>query len=102
MTQAESAKPRTTYCPQCHTRYTTGAEECVTCKVALVAKQPRDASPFKPAIDVPFLVLATLYIVFFNRLPGEAQSFGLIFLLVGFLTLVAFRLIDHAEWLGRR
>ena len=102
MTQAEKTKPSITYCPKCHTRYTTGAEECVTCKVALDATQPRDASAFRPSIDIPFVVLAILFAIFFKQLTGEAQSFGFIFLLVGFLTITTFRLIDHAEWLGRR
>jgi hypothetical protein len=102
MTQAEKTKPSTTYCPKCHTRYTTGAGECVTCKVALESTQPRDTSAFKPSIDVPFVAAAILFAIFFKQLPGEAQSFGVIFLLIGFLTIVTFRLIDHAEWLGRR
>ncbi len=102
MTQDEKPKTAVAYCPKCYTRYTTGAEECVTCKVTLEAEQPRDTSAFKPSVDVPFVALAVLFAIFFNRLPGEAQSFGFIFLLVGFLTIVTFRLIDHAEWLGRR
>ena len=102
MTQAEKTKPSTTYCPKCYTRYTNGAEECVTCKVTLDTVQPRDTSVFKPSVDVPFIALAVLFAIFFNRLPGEAQSFGFIFLLVGFVTIVTFRFIDHAEWLGRR
>jgi hypothetical protein len=102
MTQPETTKPNIAYCPKCYTRYTTGAEECVTCKVTLEAAQPHDASTFKPSIDIPFVALAVLFAIFFKQLPGEAQSFGFIFLLVGFLTIITFRLIDHAEWLGRR
>ena len=102
MTQAETARPQVAYCPTCHTRYVGDAAECVTCNAPLVAEQPRDSSPFKPKIDVPFAAAAVLFAIFFARLPGEAQSFGVIFLLVGFLTIVTFRLIDHAEWLGRR
>jgi hypothetical protein len=102
MTEAEQTKPRVAYCPTCHTRYATDADECLTCNTALVAEQPRDTPIFRPKIDVPFAVLAALFLAFFGRLPGEAQSFGLIFLLVGFLTILTFRLIDHAEWLGRR
>ena len=102
MTQAEKSKPSVAYCPKCHMRDTTGATECVTCKVALDAAQPRDKSIFKPSIDIPFIALAVLFAIFFKQMIGEAQSFGVIFLLVGFLTIITFRLIDQAEWLGRR
>ena len=42
------------------------------------------------------------FCAFYRQLPGEAQSFGLIFLIVGAAALVAFRAIGQAEWLGRR
>lgn len=93
---------RTTYCPTCRTRYAVDATECVTCAVPLVADQPRDASLFRPKIDLPFLLAAGAFVATYARLPGEAQSFGMIALVVGFATLVTFRAIGHAEWLGRR
>ncbi len=102
MAEGEKTEKRTLYCPKCHTRYATSAEECVTCKRALVGEQPQDDPLFKPKIDLPFVVLAVLFMWFYSGLPGEAQSFGMIFLLVGAAALVAFRLIHYAEWLGRR
>lgn len=102
MAEGEKTEKRTLYCPKCHTRYAHSAEECVTCQQALVAEQPQDDSFFKPKIDVPFVALSVLFLWFYSGLPGEAQSFGMIFLLVGAATLVTFRLIDYAEWLGRR
>ena len=97
---AEKPKPR--YCPKCMTRYAYDAGECVTCGVALSDEQPRDESLFKPMIDVPALLLAALFVFFYGSLPGEAQSFGLIAIIVGFSALAAGRLIGYSEWLGRR
>jgi len=90
------------YCPKCHARYTFEAAECVTCKVALVDSQPSDEPIIRPLIDVPFVLVAVAFLLAYGRLPGEAQSFGLIFLLVGGLTIVTFRAIARSEWLGRR
>jgi hypothetical protein len=101
--QKESpVKPRVTYCPSCHSRYAYDAKKCVACDVDLVDRKPRDFSLFIPKIDVPLVVLAVLFGWFYDRLPGEAQSFGLIFFIIGFATLVTFRAIFYAEWLGRR
>lgn len=100
--RAEKAERRTSYCPTCRTRYAVDATQCVSCGVPLVAEQPRDESLFRPAIDLPFLVAAGAFVAAYARLPGEAQSFGMIALVVGFATLVTFRAIAHAEWLGRR
>ena len=99
---AEKLERRTTYCPTCRTRYAVDATECVSCKVPLVGEQPRDESLFHPKTDLPFLVVAGAFVATYARLPGEAQSFGLIALVVGFVTLVTFRAIGYAEWLGRR
>ena len=96
------AKTRVRYCPSCRARYAYDAKKCVACDVDLVDEQPRDVSLFNPKIDVPFVALAILFGVFYGRLPGEAQSFGLIFFVVGFATLATFRAIFYAEWLGRR
>ncbi len=93
---------RTLYCSKCLTRYTSGESDCVTCKVPLESEQPREGSIFKPKIDIPFLAFAAVFLGFHARLPGEAQSFGMILLVVGFAALVAFRAIGYAEWLGRR
>jgi hypothetical protein len=90
------------YCPKCHTRYAYEAETCVTCDAALTTEQPRDESLFRPKVDLPFLALAAVFAATYARLPGEAQSFGLIFLIVGFATIVTFRAIGYSEWLGRR
>jgi hypothetical protein len=70
--------------------------------VPLVAEQPRDESLFRPKIDIPFAIFAVAFLGSYGRLPGEAQSFGAIALVVGFATLVVFRAISYAEWLGRR
>jgi hypothetical protein len=70
--------------------------------VPLTHEQPRDEPLFKPKIDLPFIAFAVLFVVFYSRLPGEAQSFGLIFLVVGALALLASRAIGYSEWLGRR
>jgi hypothetical protein len=100
--KSPAPKSRTSYCPRCHTRYAYDATECVTCATALVDAQPRDTSIFRPKIDLPFLLFAVLFLAFYGRLPGEARSFGTIFLVVGAVTLVTFRYIRHAEWIGRR
>ncbi len=97
-----AADRRVRYCPTCHARYLKAADECVSCAVALVDEQPRDFALFRPELDLPFVVLLALYIWGYSRLNGEAQSFGLIFLIVGFATLVTFRAISYVEWLGRR
>lgn len=97
-----SKKTEPRYCPKCNTRYTYEASECVTCAVALTDVQPRDESFFKPKIDLPALLLAALFIFYYGSLPGEAQSFGLIALVVGFAALAASRAIGYSEWLGRR
>jgi hypothetical protein len=96
------AKSRVRYCPSCQSRYAYDATKCVACDVDLVDQQPRDVSLFNPKVDVPFVALAVLFAFFYNQLPGEAQSFGKIFFIVGFATLVTFRAIFYAEWLGRR
>lgn len=100
--KASSADRKVRYCPTCHARYARAASECVTCSVALVDDQPRDIALFRPELDVPFVVAFALYVFGHDKLNGEAQSFGLIFLIVGFATLVTFRAISYAEWLGRR
>jgi hypothetical protein len=103
MTEQETTTKRETrYCPQCLTRYTYDASECVTCNVALTAEQPRDESLFHPKIDVPAIALSVLFFVFYSQLPGEAQSFGLIAVVVGLATLVVMRFVHYSEWLGRR
>jgi hypothetical protein len=99
---AEKPERRTTYCPKCRTRYAYDASECVTCGVPLTAEQPPDESIFRPKIDLPFLLFAAVFLGTYARLPGEAQSFGLIALIVGAATIVTFRVISRAEWLGRR
>jgi hypothetical protein len=99
---ASSADRRVRYCPTCQARYVKAASECVACAVPLVDEQPRDFSIFRPELDVPFVLALGLYIYGYNRLNGEAQSFGLIFLIVGFATLITFRAISYVEWLGRR
>ena len=99
---APKTERRTAYCPTCKTRYAVEADRCVSCDTALVAEQPRDVSVFRPAIDLPVLAAGILFAVFYWKLPGEARSFGLIALVVGVATLVTFRAIAHAEWLGRR
>lgn len=99
---AGSADRKVRYCPTCHARYARAASECVTCSVALVDNQPRDIALFRPELDVPFVVAFVLYVLGHDKLNGEAQSFGLIFLIVGFATLVTFRAISYVEWLGRR
>jgi len=93
---------KTLYCPSCHSRFLNASEECSACHVKLVGVQPRDVSLFRPLIDVPFVLAAMLFYFGYDRLNGEAQSFGLIFLILGFATLVTFRAIGYAEWLGRR
>jgi hypothetical protein len=90
------------YCPKCHARYAYEADACVTCGAALTTEQPRDESLFHPKVDLPCLAFAAAYAFFYPRLPGEAQSFGLILLVVGFVTIVTFRAISYSEWLGRR
>ena len=99
---ASSADRKIRDCPKCHARYAKAASECVTCSVALVDEQPRDIALFRPELDVPFVIAFALYVFGHDKLNGEAQSFGLIFLIVGFATLVTFRAISYAEWLGRR
>ena len=96
------AKHRVMYCPSCRSRYAYDAKTCVACDVDLVDQQPRDVSLFNPKIDVPFVLLAVLFFAYYGRLPGEAQSFGLIFFIIGFATIATFRAIFYAEWLGRR
>ncbi|HQR39391.1 MAG TPA: hypothetical protein PLF26_13445 [Blastocatellia bacterium] len=98
----EKPARRVLYCPKCGTRYTFETAECVSCKSPLSEKQPRDESLFRPKIDLPFAAFAVLYFVGYGRLTGEAQSFGLIALIVGFAAIVAFRTISYYEWLGRR
>jgi hypothetical protein len=97
-----SARPRVRYCPSCRSRYAYDATKCVACDVDLVDQQPRDVSLFNPKIDVPFVLLAALFAFTYRQLPGEAQSFGTIFFIIGFATLATFRAIFYAEWLGRR
>lgn len=99
---AASVDRRVRYCPTCHARYVKAASECVACAKPLVDTQPRDVALFRPAIDIPFVLAFALYVMGYGKLNGEAQSFGLIFLIVGFATLVTFRAISYAEWLGRR
>ena len=100
--QATTTKRETRYCPQCFTRYTYDTGECVTCGVALSTEQPRDEPLFRPKIDIPAIALSILFFVFYDDLPGEAQSFGLIAVIVGLATLVVMRFIHYSEWLGRR
>ena len=97
-----AADRRVRYCPTCHARYVKAVDECVSCAVALVDEQPRDIALFRPGLDVPFVLALALFVWGYGRLNGEAQSFGLIFLIVGFATLVTFRAISYVEWLGRR
>lgn len=99
---ASAADRRVRYCPKCHARYTRAGNECVTCSVPLVDQQPRDIALFRPELDVPYVLALALFVWGYDRLNGEAQSFGLIFLIVGFATLVTFRAISYVEWLGRR
>lgn len=94
--------PDVKYCPKCNTRYTYDTKECVTCQTTLVDEQPRDFSMFNLKVDVPFAIFAVVFLSFFGRLEGEARSFGLIFLIVGGLTILTFRLIEFSNWLGRR
>jgi hypothetical protein len=100
--EEKPAKIQTAYCPKCRARYTYETDRCAACDVELTHTQPRDEPIFKPKVDIPFLLFAVLFIAFYRQLPGEAQSFGLIFLVVGAAALVAFRAIGQAEWLGRR
>jgi len=90
------------YCPSCRARYVREADVCVSCATPLVDRQPRDVAILRPALDVPFLAALVLFVMYQHLLPGEARSFGLIFLIVGGATLVTFRAIAYAEWLGRR
>lgn len=101
-TAAPAAARQTRYCPTCQARYIKAETECVTCHVSLVEDQPRDVSLFRPELDLPFVLVLALFVFGYDRLNGEAQSFGLIFLLVGFAILVTFRAISYVEWLGRR
>lgn len=99
-TKPTKTQPR--YCPTCHARYAYDAETCVTCDVALTTEHPRDESLFRPKIDLPVIALGVLFVVFYSRLPGEAQSFGLIALVVGISAILVLRYINHVEWQGRR
>jgi hypothetical protein len=100
--EVEKPARRVLYCPKCGTRYTYEIAECEACSVALGPTPPRDEPLFKPKIDIPFALFAIAFIAGYGRLTGEAQSFGLIFLIVGFAAIVAFRAIAYSEWLGRR
>ena len=100
----EAAKPekRVRYCAKCGARYTYETADCAACNAPLTDTQPRDLALIRPKIDLPFAIFAVAFIATYGRLTGEAQSFGLIALIVGFAAIVAFRGISYAEWLGRR
>ena len=100
--EVQEAKKRLLYCPKCHSRYTYEAAECVACGVPLTDEQPRDFAFFKPLVDVPAVLVAVAFAAVFDDLPGEAQSFGIIFVSLGLLVIAVRRVLDYFEWVGRR
>lgn len=89
------------YCPTCQSRYSFEAASCRTCGETLVSADPRKVAYFVPKVDIPLALFAVGFIYGYARLPGEARSFGLIFIIIASFAILVDRTLRHFEWRGR-